>query len=154
MPCGESTILVDPLKLRIFCESTNLGNWSRKEKNCQGHIKEELLLFNDSICFNSETNRKIYCLNFSLCIFENFKHIYVHKNAFIKCLTALIRHLFPPHIVRMILTTPLHLEWIFDQKLKETKSPLFKATPKLVSMNSKLNIYLCLRIDFTLLFIV
>lgn len=96
----------------------------------------------------------IYCLNFSLCVFEIFKYMYVLKNAFIKCLIVLIRHLFQPHIVRMILPTFMHLEWIFDQKLKGTKSPQLKATPNLVSMNSKLNIYLCIRIDFNFFFIV
>lgn len=55
---------------------------------------------------------------FTMHFFKNFKHMCVQKNAFIKCLSVLIRHLFQPDVVRMIWTTSIHLEWKFDQKLK------------------------------------
>lgn len=140
LPCEESVFIVDPFKLRIFYDSMNLGNWGKRENICQGNIKEELLLLNDGTYLNSETNCMIYGLNFSPCIFENFRHMYVQKNAFVKWLSVLMKHLFQPHVVRMIWTTSMHLEWIFDQKLKGTKSPLLTATPNLVSMKSKLHI--------------
>lgn len=55
---------------------------------------------------------------YTMHFFKNFKHMYVQKNAFIKCLSVLIRHLFQPDVVRIIWTTSMHLEWKFDQKLK------------------------------------
>lgn len=102
----------------------NPGNRGRRENICQGNKKEELILLNDTMYFNSETNSMVYCLNFSLHIFENFEHMYVQKNEFIKCLSVVSRHLFQPHVVKMMLTTSFHLEWIVDQKLKGQKSPL------------------------------
>lgn len=68
-------------------DSMNLGNWDRRENVCQENIKEELLLLNDSIYLNSETNSMLYGLNFSLCVFENFKHMYVQK----KCICQMLK---------------------------------------------------------------
>lgn len=68
LPCGESIILVDPFKLKIFYDSMNLGNWGSRENIFQGNIKKELILLNDSMYFNFET----YCLGllpefFTMC---------------------------------------------------------------------------------------